>query len=129
MSYYIDLINSTWAIDPKKENLALRAIKALKEYGDSPLVPQSVKTLDQALQTLAFEVDRFPSCDGENVEMLHIVGYNGRDDFTEDTLKAIAPFSVGGSEIEWVGEDHSHWKHAIARGKLVTKYGRVVYDD
>lgn len=129
MSYYISIIDSTWKFDPEKEDEALQVIKTLKYYGDTPMVSEDTQTLDQALQRLDFEVDRFPSYDGENVEMLHIIGYSNKDSFVEKILNALTPFSVEGSEIEWVGEDHRHWKHIVTHGEMVIKYGRVVYDD
>lgn len=129
MSYYITLTNSTWQFDPEKENEALQVLKTLKYYGGTPMVSEDTQTLDQALQRLDFEVDRFPSYDGENVEVLHIIGYSNRDSFVETILKTLAPFSVDGSEIEWAGEDHTHWKYIVAHGDIVIKYGRIVYDD
>lgn len=83
--------------------------------------PDTCKNAREILEELGFDVDESGSGD------LEFSNYDSKTGQEDLFLSSISHLITG--EIEWRGEDGNQWKDVFGKDGMVSKQGRVVYDD
>jgi hypothetical protein len=140
MGYFVRIEAGEWAIKETPEALAAvrdmpRKYKAIQRGGsssgekwfswvnDSEI--ESAESVQDVFILLGFETRKK---DGSDV--FELIGYDNKNGQEDLFLAVMAPWTVDGSWLHWVGEDRAHWKHAISNGRMYTSRGeeQVIFD-
>lgn len=126
MGYYVRIEEVDWEIKETPEALATirempKKYKAIQRGGSSngekwfswmnDTEIETAETVESVFNQLGFETQK--TDDG-----FEIIGYDSKTGQEDLFLAVMAPFTVQGSTIEWVGEDSSIWRHHINNGRM-----------
>lgn len=78
------------------------------------------KTLQEILSSIGFDIH-------EDKKGINALWYNNKTGNEDIFLCALAPFIEDGSEIVWVGEDNTRWKHSFKHGKMFHHESKILY--
>lgn len=87
-----------------------------------PNYPAELKTLDDILVSLGFEVNH------DSVGNIVGLSYDNKIGDEYHFLEAIAPFVRDGSYIIWMGEDHYTWKNEFKDGKMFKREATIIWE-
>lgn len=129
MGYYIRIDDVDWEIKETPESLStIREMPTkydgIKRGGSSSgerwfswmndTEIESAESVESVFNQLGFETE---STEGG----FKLLGYDSKTGQEDLFLAVMAPFTVSGSYIEWVGEDNSQWKYVISEGRMYTQ--------
>lgn len=126
MGYTVATDGVGFVVRADQAEQAVAVLRALKLCASKSAARacSAVEELVEALEDCGF--DSWVNDAGDAVEL---IGYCGKTFEEEDVLVALAPWAVGGSFVEWRGEDGSRWRHVVRGGALYSQHGRVEWVD
>jgi len=97
-----------------------KASKKIKHFQHLPPLEKLVEVVyyiwgikfdvtDQDIVGCCFEWEKYTSCE-------------------KDLFQALAPYVVGGSYVEWRGEDGERWRFVFSNGKMEEKRAKLVWE-
>ena len=126
MGYYVRIEEADWEIKETPEALATirempKKFHHLKRGGSSSgekwfswmndTEIETTETVENVFKQLGFETE---STDGG----FRLIGYDSKTGQEDLFLAVMAPYTVSGSSIEWVGEDNAMWRNHVSEGKM-----------
>lgn len=137
MGYYIRLDDANWEVKETPESLQAIREMPVKYHGikrggssngekwfswmnDSEI--ENAVNVEAVFQQLGFETE---STDGG----FKLVGYDSKTGQEDLFLAVIAPYSVEGSYVEFIGEDDSHYRYEVEDGKMYTLSAEIKWGD
>lgn len=137
MGYYIRLDDADWEIKETPEALAtIREMPvkyhAIKRGGSSngekwfswmnDTEIENAESVEIVFNHLGFETEK---TDGG----FKLVGYDSKTGQEDLFLGVIAPYSVEGSYVEFIGEDDAHYRYEVNDGKMYTLSAEIKWGD
>jgi hypothetical protein len=133
MGYYIRLDDADWEVKETPEALATIREMPVKYHGikrggssngekwfswmnDTEI--ENAETVESVFQNLGFETE---STDGG----FKLIGYDSKTGQEDLFLGVIAPYSVEGSYVEFIGEDDAHYRYEVDNGKMYTMSAEI----
>jgi len=133
MGYYIRLDDADWEVKETPEALATIREMPVKYHGikrggssngekwfswmnDTEI--ENAVNVETVFQQLGFETE---STDGG----FKLIGYDSKTGQEDLFLGVIAPYSVQGSYVEFIGEDDAHYRYEVNNGKMYTMSAEI----
>ena len=137
MGYYIRLDDADWEVKETPESLQAIREMPVKYHGikrggssngekwfswmnDSEI--ENAVNVETVFQQLGFETE---STDGG----FKLLGYDSKTGQEDLFLAVIAPYSVEGSYVEFIGEDDAHYRYEVNDGKMYTLSAEIKWSD
>ena len=135
MGYYVRIESVDWEIKETPEALATirempKKFHHLKRGGSSSgekwfswmndTEIETTETVQNVFNQLGFETQK--TDDG-----FQLLGYDSKTGQEDLFLAVMAPYTVSGSSIEWVGEDNALWRHHISEGKMFVDEATITW--
>lgn len=135
MGYYVRIESVDWEIKETPEALAtIREMPTkfhhLKRGGSSSgekwfswmndTEIETTETVQNVFDQLGFETQKTE--DG-----FQLLGYDSKTGQEDLFLAVMAPYTVSGSSIEWVGEDNALWRYHVSEGKMFVDEATVTW--